>query len=74
MQDYEFLIEIDLSCENIKKALDALREKTQFLQVISREPSGEDVPWFPNRINEIDRFVHHILSYGAELDADHPVS
>ena len=72
--DYEFLIEIDPSCDNVKEALNVLREKTQYLQVISRQPSGEDVHWFPIRINEIDRFVNHILSYGAELDADHPVS
>ncbi|KJH52628.1 phenylalanine-4-hydroxylase [Dictyocaulus viviparus] len=28
--------------------------------------------WFPRRINDIDHFANRILSYGAELDADHP--
>ncbi|CAG2169725.1 unnamed protein product, partial [Oppiella nova] len=28
--------------------------------------------WFPNRIKDLDRFANHILSYGSELDADHP--
>lgn len=32
------------------------------------------VPWFPRRIKELDRFANQILSYGSELDADHPVS
>lgn len=32
------------------------------------------VPWFPRTIQELDRFANQILSYGAELDADHPVS
>ena len=32
------------------------------------------VPWFPRRINDLDRFANQILSYGAELDSDHPVS
>uniref|UniRef100_A0A6Q2XAB3 phenylalanine 4-monooxygenase n=1 Tax=Esox lucius TaxID=8010 RepID=A0A6Q2XAB3_ESOLU len=30
------------------------------------------VPWFPNHIQDLDRFANQILSYGSELDADHP--
>ncbi|KAK1341511.1 hypothetical protein QTO34_017926 [Cnephaeus nilssonii] len=30
------------------------------------------VPWFPRTIQDLDRFANQILSYGAELDADHP--
>jgi phenylalanine-4-hydroxylase len=30
------------------------------------------VPWFPRRIEELDEFANQILSYGAELDSDHP--
>lgn len=30
------------------------------------------VPWFPRRIRELDRFANQILSYGSELDSDHP--
>ena len=32
------------------------------------------VPWFPRTISDLDRFANHILSYGSELDSDHPVS
>ena len=32
------------------------------------------VPWFPRRIQDLDRFANQVLSYGAELDSDHPVS
>lgn len=32
----------------------------------------ESVPWFPKRIRDIDQFANRILSYGAELDSDHP--
>ncbi|MEQ2196632.1 hypothetical protein XENOCAPTIV_006282, partial [Xenoophorus captivus] len=31
-------------------------------------------PWFPRDIQDLDRFANQILSYGSELDADHPVS
>uniref|UniRef100_A0A3Q1M4Y8 phenylalanine 4-monooxygenase n=1 Tax=Bos taurus TaxID=9913 RepID=A0A3Q1M4Y8_BOVIN len=30
------------------------------------------VPWFPRTIQELDNFANQVLSYGAELDADHP--
>lgn len=31
------------------------------------------VPWFPNDIQDLDRFANQILSYGSELESDHPV-
>nr|1J8T_A Chain A, PHENYLALANINE-4-HYDROXYLASE [Homo sapiens]1J8U_A Chain A, PHENYLALANINE-4-HYDROXYLASE [Homo sapiens]1KW0_A Chain A, Phenylalanine-4-hydroxylase [Homo sapiens]1LRM_A Chain A, Phenylalanine-4-hydroxylase [Homo sapiens]1MMK_A Chain A, Phenylalanine-4-hydroxylase [Homo sapiens]1MMT_A Chain A, Phenylalanine-4-hydroxylase [Homo sapiens] len=39
---------------------------------LSRDKKKDTVPWFPRTIQELDRFANQILSYGAELDADHP--
>nr|KAF6369956.1 phenylalanine hydroxylase [Myotis myotis] len=39
---------------------------------LSREKKKDTVPWFPRTIQDLDRFANQILSYGAELDADHP--
>ena len=73
--DYEFIIECTPT-EPLSTALDKLREITQYMQVISRDYTENinSVPWFPHKIRDLDRFANHILSYGSELDADHPVS
>ena len=43
-------------------------------QVIGK-PNGRSVDdplWFPTHVSELDHFAHRVLSYGSELDADHP--
>ncbi|CAB3361671.1 Hypothetical predicted protein [Cloeon dipterum] len=74
---YEFMFECDPTTGNLDVATNKLRESCEYLQVILRNHNdnkklGESVPWFPRRIRDLDRFANQILSYGAELDADHP--
>lgn len=73
------MVECDaLKNENLHDALETLKEKCGYFQVISRayhddeKVEEEVVPWFPRRIRELDRFANQILSYGSELNADHP--
>ena len=30
------------------------------------------VPWYPSKISDLDRYASRVLSFGAELDSDHP--
>ncbi|XP_035217508.1 protein henna-like [Stegodyphus dumicola] len=71
---YEFMVECDTRQGNITAAMEQLRTNSEYMTVISRDhKENEDtVPWFPRKIKELDRFANHILSYGSELDADHP--
>lgn len=71
---YEFFVECDAKSDGLVKAIDELREISSYFNVISRDykDNVSAVPWFPRRIRDLDRFANQILSYGAELDSDHP--
>lgn len=32
----------------------------------------DSIPWFPGTVKDLDKFANQILSYGSELDSDHP--
>lgn len=66
--------------ESILEAIEKLRPKTCYLHILNCN-TGENVKhghestiseWFPCKIRELDLFATRILSYGAELESDHP--
>merc|ERR1711936_105809 len=73
---YEFLVEIDNNSTkgDFQTAMNDLKDKTKYLQVIGRDykDSPDTIPWFPRNIKDLDQFANQILSYGHELDSDHP--
>merc|ERR1711868_344557 len=54
--------------------LKVVQDKASYFKVITRniEDNPEAVPWFPRKIQDLDRFANQILTYGSELDSDHP--
>lgn len=70
---YEFVVECSPDGD-LNGAIEEIKTNSEYFNVISRNPTDvdESVPWFPHRIRDLDRFANQILSYGAELSADHP--
>merc|ERR1712179_534900 len=68
------MVELDSSVGDIEGALKAVQDQSSYFQVITRNilDNPEAVPWFPRKIQDLDRFANQILSYGSELDSDHP--
>lgn len=71
---YEFFVEADSRSGSLGMAIEELRKASEYFNIISRDynDNASAVPWFPQRIRDLDKFANSILSYGAELDSDHP--
>ena len=72
--EFEYFIQLDSTVGDIEGALKAVQDQSSYFQVITRNilDNPEAVPWFPRKIQDLDRFANQILSYGSELDSDHP--
>lgn len=70
---YEFMVEC-VPSGDLGSAIESLKATSNYLNVISRNHKNnrDTVPWFPRRIRDLDKFANHILSYGSELDSEHP--
>ncbi|KIH62189.1 hypothetical protein ANCDUO_07531 [Ancylostoma duodenale] len=75
---YEILVECeeDSNQHNVEDLIELFKKRGDGLMVqdwnARNKQNKDSVPWFPRRIADIDQFANRILSYGAELDADHP--
>ncbi|KAG1660924.1 Protein henna [Nymphon striatum] len=71
--EYEFVVECNSEIGDMTSALKSLKECSEYVQIHSRSYHNQDsVPWFPMKIKELDKFANQILTYGSELDSDHP--
>eukprot|EP00091_Calanus_sinicus_P010099 TRINITY_DN2346_c0_g1_i2.p1 TRINITY_DN2346_c0_g1~~TRINITY_DN2346_c0_g1_i2.p1 ORF type:complete len:269 (+),score=79.67 TRINITY_DN2346_c0_g1_i2:128-934(+) len=71
---YEFMIEVDSSVGDVEGALENIKQESSYFQIITRDykENKAAVPWFPRKIKDLDKFANQILSYGSELESDHP--
>ncbi|KAL5475617.1 hypothetical protein EMCRGX_G025452 [Ephydatia muelleri] len=72
-KEYDFFVEFDGGKkEEIDNLVARLKTQTTSIIVHARNTKDGETPWFPRKIHELDRFANQILSYGSELDSDHP--
>merc|ERR1719435_403525 len=71
---FEFLVELDQDTGEVEGALAEIKEASRYCQIITSfyKDNKDTVPWFPSKIQDLDRFANQILSYGSELDSNHP--
>ncbi|XGW07654.1 hypothetical protein V3C99_010648 [Haemonchus contortus] len=75
---YEILVECTENSDQhkIEELIHLFKKKGDGLMVhdwnTHNKQNKDSIPWFPRRISDIDQFANRILSYGAELDSDHP--
>ncbi|KAM9467915.1 phenylalanine-4-hydroxylase [Clarias gariepinus] len=72
--EYEFFISVDMGyAEALDEVIDSLRTHIiGHVHELSRNKQKDKLPWFPTNLQDLDRFANQILSYGSELEADHP--
>ncbi|KAJ3072220.1 hypothetical protein HDU98_004007 [Podochytrium sp. JEL0797] len=75
---YDFYIDFEAQSKSqVDNIVDRFRAIVEDVKVItgyeSEQPgAAANVPWFPRKISDLDSFVDHTITYGAELDCDHP--
>lgn len=76
---YDFLVECarEENASKIEEIIQLFKKKAQGTVFVhdfntQNKQNKESIPWYPQKIADIDQFANRILSYGAELDADHP--
>uniref|UniRef100_A0A914WIJ3 phenylalanine 4-monooxygenase n=1 Tax=Plectus sambesii TaxID=2011161 RepID=A0A914WIJ3_9BILA len=74
---YEILVECaeDADQKQLEAVIELFKKKGENVLVHDRDANSkieDSVPWFPTRISDIDQFANRVLSYGSELDSDHP--
>ncbi|KAJ3261898.1 hypothetical protein HK104_006797, partial [Borealophlyctis nickersoniae] len=75
--DYDFFIDFAARDETqVREVVKDLRGKVKEVKVVGTGASGaaalQFVPWFPRKIADLDSFNDKVLSFGEELDANHP--
>merc|ERR1712137_167482 len=71
-KDVDFFLDVNCTPDDLQQLLPRLKENTKFIHVLDERGGETSTHWFPRKMVDLDRFADRILSYGSELDSDHP--
>ncbi|KAI9215917.1 Biopterin-dependent aromatic amino acid hydroxylase-domain-containing protein, partial [Blastocladiella britannica] len=78
--DYDFFVDFEAtSLTHIDTVVKRLSDRStgcpaRGVRIATEEcmSSTNGLPWFPRKMTDLDSFAGKVLSFGAELDSDHP--
>ncbi|GAA5800283.1 Biopterin-dependent aromatic amino acid hydroxylase-domain-containing protein [Helicostylum pulchrum] len=71
--DYDFFVDFEANdAVQVTKVVEGLRKHTKDVRVIGSDSMGDNVPWFPRKLTDLDAFAAKVMEMGEELSSDHP--
>ncbi|KAJ2995352.1 hypothetical protein HDV02_000854 [Globomyces sp. JEL0801] len=73
--NYDFYVDFVATPSLLTTVIERIKLDSKEVKTVSsgtNDAGVGSVPWFPRKLSDLDTFADKVLSYGVELDSDHP--